>query len=298
MTDFDNSAGAISYQTDAAAPQWFIDNIRDLGESITIEVDGRAVHMLGWNLAKRNLPTLMLVHGFGAHAHWWSFLAPFFRDRYRVFALDLPGMGDSDAPINYDEHCFARAIITCIKTLDLQDITIVGHSFGGAQSLRALAAAPQLFKRGIVVDSNVNLPPDPAIRSLLPKGTHRLSKTQADCMARLRLMPPQAQQIDALVHYIAFHSCTGGEQGWHWKLDPNCQNSGEINGPEILESIGVKVDLIYGEKSYFNVSEKPQRVLNHLGNPGELIIIPDAEHHIMVDHPLELVAAINSLLAK
>ncbi len=297
MTDISSRAGAIPYQVDASAPQWFVDNIQCESESIFTYVDGRAVHMLGWNLAEKNLPVLMFVHGFGAHAHWWSFLAPFFLDHYRVISLDLPGMGDSAAPHCYDQYSFARAIIAGIESQQLQEVTVVGHSFGGAQSLRAMAMAPHYFKRGIVVDSNINLPPDPPIRSLLPKGTHRLSSSQADCMARLRLMPPQAQQVDALVRHIAYHSCTGNEQGWHWKSDPNCLNTGEIDGPEILASVEVKVDLIYGEKSYFNVNKKPQKILSHLGNAGELVMIPGAEHHIMVDHPLELVAAIRSLLA-
>lgn len=253
--------------------------------------------MLAWNWDNDTLPTLMLVHGFGAHAHWWSFLAPFFRNRYRVVALDLPGMGDSEAPLRYEDGCFAAAIIGCIEQHQLAPVTLVGHSFGGAQSIRASGLAPHLFKRVVVVDSNVRLPPEPLIRRLQPKGTHKQSPTREECMSRFRVVPAQPNDIEAVINYIAFHSCTQDADGWHWKADPNCLNVGEIEDPAILEAANVHIDMIYGEKSFLNVDQKPQRVFAHFPLTGELRIIPNAGHHLMVDHPLELVAELNSLLS-
>lgn len=285
-----------SFQPLDNAPQWFLDNIRIPGKSILTQVAGRSVHMLAWNWDNTELPTLMLVHGFGAHSHWWSFLAPFFRDRYRIVALDLPGMGDSEPPAVYEDNCFARAIVGCIEQHQLQPVCIIGHSFGGAQSLRAIAMSPHLFSHGIVVDTNVRLPPEPLIRKLQPKGSHKPSPTRAECMTRFRLVPPQPNYIDALVHYIAFHSCTGEQQNWHWKSDPNCLNVGEIEDPDLLRAVSIPIDMIYGEKSFLNIENKPERVLAHFSRAGKLLTIPEAGHHIMVDHPLDLVAAIKALL--
>ena len=36
---------------------------------------------------------LLFLHGNGAHADWWSFIAPFFAAEYRVAALSWSGMG-------------------------------------------------------------------------------------------------------------------------------------------------------------------------------------------------------------
>lgn len=290
------SADRDTFQPHENSPQWYLDNILKPGKSIHTHVSGRSVHMLAWNWECTELPTLMLVHGFGAHAHWWSFLAPFFSDRYRVVAIDLPGMGDSEPPPTYENDCFARAIVGCIEQHRLQPVCIVGHSFGGAQSMRAIRLSPQLFSRGIVVDTNVRLPPEPPIRNLQPKGSHKTSPTQAECMTRFRLVPPQPNYIDALVHHIAHHSCTNEGEGWHWKSDPNCINVGEIDGPDILRAADIKIDLIYGEKSFLNIDRKPERVLGHFSQPGKLLVIPDAGHHIMVDHPLALVSAMETLL--
>ena len=285
-----------AYQPLEASPPWFLENIRHPGQSIYTQVDGKPVHMLAWNWADTVLPTLILVHGFGAHAHWWSFLAPFFSRHYRVFALDLPGMGDSDPPAIYETDCFARAIIGCIEQHQLQPATIVGHSFGGAQSIRAMGMAPHLFNHGIVVDTNVRLPPEPLIRRLQPKGNHKHSPSLAECVARFRLAPPRPNYIDALVHYIAHHSCTRDQQGWHWKADPDCINVGEIESAEPLQAVSTKVDVIFGAESFLNTNNRPERILSHFPRAGRLSIIPQAGHHIMAEDPLALVAAINSLL--
>ena len=278
------------------APEWFINNIGKTGKSIRTNVAGAQVHMLAWNWDKAELPTLMLIHGYGAHAHWWSFLAPFFMTHFRVVALDLPGMGDSAPPTHYQDDCFARAIVGCIEQHQLQPVSIIGHSFGGAQSLRAMSMAPHLFRRGIIVDSNIRLPPEPAIRKLQSKGVHKQRQTREECIASFVLVPPQPNTMDVLVNYIAFHSCVSDEQGWHWKSDPNCINVGEIEEPDILAAVETPIDLIYGEKSFLNINNKPNAVLCQFQQPGSLVIIPEAGHHIMADQPLLLAEAITTLL--
>ena len=39
---------------------------------------------------------MLCVHGGAANAHWFDFVAAGLTSSYRVFALDLPGHGDSD----------------------------------------------------------------------------------------------------------------------------------------------------------------------------------------------------------
>lgn len=287
---------ASHYVAPADSPAWFIENLRHPGEPGTVNVNQRRVNCLNWNWERHDMPVLLLVHGFSGHVNWWSFLAPFFTDRYRVLALDLPGMGDSEAPVEYTDDCFSDAIVGVIDHYGLQDVTIVGHSFGGAQTIRALAKRPQVFRHGIVVDSYITLPPEEPVRVIEPKGLRRYRDSQQSCIEHFRLSPPQPLQIEAIRQYIGFHSCSRDDQGWHWKFDPMVCNKGEIHGRELFRSITAPVDCIYGELSMFNTNDKPQLILESFPNAGELVIIPGAYHHLMVDHPLELVAAINRLL--
>ena len=286
-----------AYVPAATAPAWFLENLRQPGMPHYVQYGEQArVHFLGWNWDDRSLPALLLVHGFGGHTRWWSYLAPFFADRYRVAALDLPGMGDSSPPPRYDDDCFANGILEVIRREALREVTIVGHSFGGLQTLRAMSSAPQLFRQGIVVDSLVCLPPEEPPPVLEPRGFHKHYSSLAQCMARFRLVPEQPRTNPELIDFIAYHSCRLSERGWHWKFDARVCNYGELKDFAALRDIAARVDCIYGEASVFNVDDRPARLRDYFGNPGEVVIVPEAHHHLMIDHPLELVASIDRLL--
>ena len=66
------------------APQWFDRALAVPFEDRQIEVAGVPVHYLQWGWGS-DKPGLIFVHGNGAHAHWWTFLAPFFLDEYSDF---------------------------------------------------------------------------------------------------------------------------------------------------------------------------------------------------------------------
>ena len=58
-----------------------------------VESDGAKIHYQSWGDASK--PGLLLVHGNGAHAHWFDFIAPYLTHDYHVVAMTLSGMGDS-----------------------------------------------------------------------------------------------------------------------------------------------------------------------------------------------------------
>ena len=58
------------------APAWFTRALAVPYDERTISVAGVPVHYLCWG-RDSGKPGLVFVHGNGAHAHWWTFLAPF-----------------------------------------------------------------------------------------------------------------------------------------------------------------------------------------------------------------------------
>ena len=55
-------------------------------------VNGLRLHYLDWGGAGR---PLILVHGLDRHAHTFDHVAPHFRSRFRVIAVDMRGHGES-----------------------------------------------------------------------------------------------------------------------------------------------------------------------------------------------------------
>ncbi len=86
---------------------------------------GTVVFVPGWPLASTALEYSLL------------FLAD---HGYRAIALDQRGFGLSDAPYGpYNYDVWARDIRTVLQALSLRDVTLVGHSMGGAVALRHVA---------------------------------------------------------------------------------------------------------------------------------------------------------------
>src|SRR6187431_2773691 len=75
------------------APQWFDEAIAHTPERTFVDVRGAAIETLAWG--ERGKPGLLFLHGNGASADWWSFIAPFFAATHRVAAFSLSGMGGS-----------------------------------------------------------------------------------------------------------------------------------------------------------------------------------------------------------
>ncbi len=290
-------AGA-AYQLPANTPAWLAGQLAQAGVSRFAAAKQGRVHYLTWNWARTELPVLVLVHGFRAHARWWQCIAPRLSRAYRVVSVDLPGMGDSDYCRQYYEGVYAEGILAVLDAEQLTDVTIIGHSFGGAQTLQAMCLQPELFRRGIVVDSLLRLPGDDRIRLLEPRSQYRYRASQEQCMAEFRLLPEQPAVEAAVLYHIVYHSCCPDVQGWRWKFDPAAINIGEVQDVTVLQQIRSQVDCIYGSLSIFAEGNRPERTQALFAKPGRLIKLAGAHHHMMVDQPQALADAIEALLVE
>lgn len=280
-----------------APPSWFEQACLCPGHSRYAVVDGARLHYLIWNEDRTDLPGLVLAHGFLGHAHWWSFLAPFFTDRYRVVAMDFSGMGDSAARPVYSPSIFARDLLGLIEHLELRDATVIGHSFGGGRTLRACVDAPGVIAHAIVVDSYVNFLAFDGTPKSIPAPT-RTYPDLATAMSRFRLSPPQSVQHPELLEHIARHSLRQRDEGdWTWKFDPALCSPIEADGAALLRSVQARVDLVIAETSSVAPPERAQRIVAELRHVRGPVVIPQSHHHVMLDQPLALVAALRALLA-
>lgn len=85
-------------------------------------------------------PALLLLPGWACIQMMWDGAIPFLRDRWRVVSLDFAGFGASTAGgRDWTMADFARDARAVIEHLDLRDVTVVGHSMGGAVALETAA---------------------------------------------------------------------------------------------------------------------------------------------------------------
>ncbi len=101
---------------------------------------------------------LMLLHGWVADSHDWSWQIPILERRYRTIAVDLRGHGRSDVmPAGqYQPNHYAADIIALIETdFAGQKFTLIGHSMGGQIAARIAALRPDLVDAVISVDGSL-----------------------------------------------------------------------------------------------------------------------------------------------
>jgi pimeloyl-ACP methyl ester carboxylesterase len=279
-------------------PPWFTRAISQPAESRWVQVDGVPIHYLYWNPQDEHKPGLLFAHGFRAHARWWSCIAPFFLSRFRVCALDFAGMGDSGHRPHYEPELFTRDLVGVIEDARLGPATLIGHSFGGGRVLRACAEFPELVQRAVLIDSMVNVPGQPARHPPpLDLRAKKVYPTLEEALERFRLVPAPNATAPYILDYIARHSLQQHAQGWSWKFDANfAPRHNEPDGSLYLQRIEMPLSFIYGEFSLVVSRERAHAIVRHMRNGHGPIAIPQAHHHVLLDQPLALVAALRATL--
>ena len=99
--------------------------------------------------------TVLLLHG------WASSLQPYRRlmqqlsAKYRVIAVDFPGMGGSEEPKEpWDVDGFADFVLEFLQQFDIRRLSLVGHSYGGRVIIKlANRQLPFAIDKIVLVDS-------------------------------------------------------------------------------------------------------------------------------------------------
>ncbi len=303
------------------APSWFEAALAHEPERRLIPVAGAEIELLTWGEVGK--PGLIFVHGNSAHADWWSFIAPYFAETHRVAALSISGMGASSWRDRYSFDIFADEIHSAGRAAGLYDDgrkpVYIGHSFGGSQVFYSAVNHPDRMSACLLVDTGFGGPPtreeaerlerEARARGQAPRWRepqtrpHRVYPTLEMALTRFRFMPPQVPGNLYIADYIARRSLKlapiseGGEQGWTWKFDPSLWSKLDRSGmSQNLGPLHLPMAHIYGANSAI-VQRYSDHGLDRLPGSVTRIVIPESEHHIMVDQPLALVSAMRAVLA-
>lgn len=289
------------------APNWFSTALSCEPNRSFVDVDGTPIEVLEWGL--RGNPPLMLLHGKGAHADWWRFIAPFLADSHHVVAMSWSGMGKSGWRTAYSTDVHIAEIEAVAKTTRVFGSShaplLVGHSFGALPMLALLARRTQPNGAAVVLDAPLF---DPVKRASTLKTIqsreirpNRIYATEEEALARFRYLPTQTCENDFITDHIARHSLEKldkpGESGWRWRFDPGQWHN---LPPDIttltLAQIEWPLAFIYGERSKLAGADELAAINAAKKADAPLVMIPDAGHHVMADQPLALISALRALL--
>ncbi|MCB1740586.1 MAG: alpha/beta hydrolase, partial [Gammaproteobacteria bacterium] len=289
-----------------AAPDWFHQALAQPLQSRYVDHDGCTIHCLHWpqREARKDCPGLLFLHGGGAHANWWRFIAPFFTDRFEVAAMDLSGMGDSGTRPVYNASIRAAEIHATLQSLGFLDAArprplLVGHSFGGLTGTRYAQLHGQHLGGFVLLETPVR-PANvarPAHVSAVNAPGLRLYPDYATALARFRLLPQQSCEHDYIVEHIARHSIRRLAQGWAWKFDPAALTSERHAEPfrDYLAQRRCRVAMVFGDKSALTSEDIVEHMSGLVGGSAPVVFIPEGQHHLMLDQPLAVVSTLRSI---
>jgi haloalkane dehalogenase len=104
-------------------------------------------------------PVVLFLHGEPTWSYLWRKVIPPVRDAgFRCIAPDLPGFGRSDKPTDVDWYTYDRHVETMaglLEQLDLRDVTLVVHDWGGIIGLRVAVEHPERIARIVITDTGL-----------------------------------------------------------------------------------------------------------------------------------------------
>ena len=281
----------------AQTPEWLDWAWAQEPEVGATEVAGCRIAYRRWGQPGR--PTLLLVHGGGAHSRWWDHVAPFFAGDCCVTAMDLSGHGDSGRRERYTFDLWAEEIAALATAVPSdQPPVIVAHSLGGLATFFSAARFGDRFEGVIIVDSPVRRPSpeQEANRNRQAFGPLRLYPDRETALSHFRTVPEQPVLLPAVVDYVAEHSVRPTEGGWTWKFDPTFFGNLTDITPQILAAVSCRVAVLQAQNGLVT-PDIGQHMYELLGRTAPVIELPLAYHHVMLDQPIALVTAVRSLLA-
>lgn len=271
---------------------------RDAGADGYVDANGVRLHYLDWGRPEQ--PPLMFLHGGSAHARWWDFVVPHLADRYRCIALDLRGHGDSSWSDSADYTLAAHAgdVAALIEALSLDDVGLIGHSFGGFVAMTLAGTAGPRLSALVIVDSRPRI----TVRSArfldaLRKLPQARYTSLDEALRRFQLLPSENTARREIFEHIVRHGVVRRPDGtWTLKFDRRAMagNPAQDLSPA-LAAADCPILAVRGEHSPI-VSVAALAEFPAVNPRAVTVEVPGAHHHLMLDRPAELAQVIRSFL--
>lgn len=270
-------------------------------QSHTVRVEGLSLHYLEAGSG----PPVLLLHGWPTSSFLWRNVIPHVAKQRRVIALDLPGFGRSDKPLDrrYD-FAFYRAILDgFLSELKITRVGLVVHDLGGPVGLNWASHNPARLESLVLLNTLVY--PElslwakvfltacriPGLRAALvsPRGLEKAlrmgignrHRVRHDALAGMREPYTTSASRKALLR-----SATG--------MHP----SGLKDVARWLPSVSVPVHIIYGARDRIlpDIAQTVERVQRDVPS-AKVTRLDDCGHFLQEEQPDELGALLADFYA-
>ncbi len=250
--------------------------------------DGTTIYYKDWGSG----PVITFSHGWPLNGDAWDGQMLFLAQKgFRVIAHDRRGHGRSDQTSSgNDMNTYADDLATLFDTLDLRDVTMVGHSTGGGEVARYIGRhGTKRVAKAVLIGA---VPPGLLKSAANPNGTPLeifdglragLAKDRAQFYKEFAIPFFSANRPDAKV--------SQGTLDQFWRLSMQCglKNAydcikafSETDFTEDLRKFDVPTLIMHGEDDQIVPINETARKSQRLIKNARAIYYPDAPHGLTV----------------
>jgi pimeloyl-ACP methyl ester carboxylesterase len=108
------------------------------------------------------LPPVVLLHALAEDGSTWSEVVEALVPIFRVYVIDLRGHGGSSQSEDYSLELMCSDVLGFLRALNLEEVTLIGHSLGGAVAYLIAEAEPGRVRQLVLEEPPPPLPAIPA----------------------------------------------------------------------------------------------------------------------------------------
>jgi haloalkane dehalogenase len=248
----------------------------------------------GMTLAYRELgagPPVLLLHGWPTSSYLWRNVMPAIARRNCVIALDLPGFGGSDKPVDvrYDFDFYDRALDGFLGRLEMDQFGIAVHDLGGPIGLHWMMRNPGRVNRLALLNTLVYPEVRPGLVEFLRTINNPDTRDQLTSPEGLaELMRSGLSDVGLLTDELLGAVC-GPFQDPSARLALALATTG-LSPVEFarvgawVPSLDIPVRIVYGgrDRVLTDVADTMARVVRDVPH-AEVTVLPDSGHFVQED---------------
>ncbi len=247
--------------------------------------------------------TVVLVHGLGsAGLRDWIDVIPVLEKNFHIIAMDLPGFGESGRPKGrYSPTNYSKVLRWVIERYAHEKVYMIGHSMGGAVSLRYASIYPGTLKKVILVDAAGILERTSFIKhmSTIPVDLSKVPNRFKKMVAYAVDFSQSFVEMTALNHDI---SCgvQNDQEAWDKTFAGRTNANAGLalvseNFSDVIENLNVPLFMIWGSKDKVAPLRTGQ-MLEGLIQDSRLSVIEGAGHVPMKSHTKQFIGLLGQAI--
>lgn len=240
--------------------------------------------------------TVVLIHGLFGSLDNLGLLARDLRQDHQVLSIDLRNHGHSFHSDTHDYAHLASDVAQLLEHLNLDSVTVIGHSMGGKVAMKLTEVAPDKLRKIVALDMS---PVAYKVRrhEHIFAGLQQVIDTPPTTRAQALALLAQHVNEDGVRQFLAksLYKTEENKLAWRFNVPALRKNYEQVLGWEPIAQTAIPTLLIKGGDSEYLLPEHQATIQAQFSN-AKAHVIANTGHWLHAEKPTEVLRAIRKFL--